>query len=131
MSRASIGPMAALLLAFGAAAVQAQAPLNLDGDWAARIRTVSGNEYDGSIRLQGQAGTYQFSLRSTGDPCIGLLTPVEWRPTAAGIEISFQPSKALRGCIDSTVPFQRLDDGRWKGVSSRGIELTLTRKQGG
>lgn len=131
MSRARIGSMAVLLLALGAASVQAQAPLNLDGDWAARIRTAGGNEYDGSIRLQGQTGTYQFSLRSTGDPCIGLPIPVEWRPTAEGIEISFQPSKALRGCMDSTVPFRRLDDGGWKGVNSRGVEVTLTRRPGG
>lgn len=131
MSRASIGPVAALLVALGATAVQAQAPLNLDGDWSARVRVPNGREYDASLRLQGQGGVYQFSLRNTGDPCLGLPTPVTWHPTAEGIEISFQASKALAGCLDSTVPFQRVDDNTWKGRSSRGTEVIFTRKPPG
>ena len=72
-----------------------------------------------------------MALRNTGDPCLGLPTPVAWHPTAEGIDMSFQPSKALAGCLDSTMPFQRVDDHTWKGRSSRGTEVTFTRKPPG
>lgn len=130
MKRVASTLLALVLVATGCGAL-AQPPLNLDGDWSARVRIPNGREYDASLRLQGQGGMYQFSLRNTGDPCIGLPTPVLWRPTAEGIEISFQTSKALAGCLDSTVPFQRVDDSTWKGRSSRGTELIFTRKSPG
>lgn len=130
MSRRA-GAMAALWLAVLCGSAGAQPAANLDGEWEVQIRTKQGQNFTAVMRMQGATGVYQFGQRSVGDPCVIAPTPVVSQPTAEGMELRFERSRALTGCADFTLPFQRLDDGRWQGTAPNGAVLTLRRKAPG
>ena len=116
----------AALAAGGAAA---QAPDGLEGEWKARITVKSGRQFDAELRLQATDGTWRTLAQSPGDPCVGIPTPMQWRRLDDGAyELHFQSSKALTGCRDNLVKFERVDAGTLRGRSDAGAEIVLTRR---
>jgi len=124
---ASLCAAAAAALASGGA--PAQTPEGLEGEWKARITVKSGRQFDGELKLEATGGTWRTILQSSADPCVGIPTPMQWRRLEGGAyELHFQSSKALTGCRDNLVTFQRVDASTLKGRSDAGAEIVLTRR---
>ena len=117
----------AIALAAGGAA--AQPPDGLEGEWKARITVKNGRQIDADLQLQATGGTWRTLLQNPGDPCIGIPTPMQWRRLDSGAyELHFQSSKALTGCRDNVITFQRVDATTLKGTSDAGAQIVLTRR---
>ncbi|MET3373767.1 hypothetical protein ABIC89_002830 [Variovorax boronicumulans] len=117
----------AIALAAGGAA--AQTPDGLEGEWKARITVKNGRQIDADLQLQATGGTWRTLLQNPGDPCIGIPTPMQWRRLDSGAyELHFQSSKALTGCRDNVITFQRVDATTLKGTSDAGAQIVLTRR---
>lgn len=117
----------AVALAVGGAA--AQTPDGLEGEWKARITIKSGRQFDADLQLQATGGTWRTLFQNPGDPCVGIPTPMQWRRLDNGAyELHFQSSKALTGCRDNLITFQRVDAGTLRGQSDAGAEIVLTRR---
>jgi hypothetical protein len=120
----------ALVLIAPLAVAQQPSTANLDGVWRGRIQLpTSGREYQAELNLASNEGTWRVMVKNSNDPCVGLLTPVSWRPagTDGGIELTFLGSKALTGCNDTVMAFRRVDDKTFQGKSASGFDITLTR----
>lgn len=129
--RTMISLAGAGLLTWGPCAAQAQAPASMDGDWRGRILLKSGRQLDGRLQLDAAGGSWRVLVQNPGDPCVGILTPVAWRQLDDGrYQLDFQVSKALNGCRDYTIVFERVDTRTLKGRSETGVELVLTRGEG-
>lgn len=119
----------ALATAMATGPAAAQAGEGLEGEWKARLTVKSGRQFDGQLQLQAAGGTWRVQLQNPGDPCIGIPTPVQWQRLDSGAyELHFQGSKALTGCRDNLITFQRVDAGTLKGHSDAGVEIVLTRR---
>ncbi|KQX24515.1 hypothetical protein [Variovorax sp. Root434] len=119
----------ALATAMATGPAAAQAGEGLEGDWKARLTIKSGRQFDADLQLQATGGTWRTILQSTGDACIGIPTPMQWRRLDSGdYELHFQGSKALTGCRDNVITFQRIDATTLKGRSDAGVEIVLTRR---
>lgn len=114
--------------ALAATCTLAQTPESLDGEWRARITLKSGRQVDGKLQIEAAGGTWRTLLQSTGDPCVGIPTPVTWRRLDSGAyELHFHGSKALTGCRDNRIAFERVDARTLKGHNDAGAEIVLTR----
>lgn len=129
MTRGLVLLCAAAGAALTCGGVRAQMPEGLEGEWKARITVKNGRQFDGELKLEATGGTWRTILQSTADPCVGIPTPMQWRRLESGAyELHFQSSKALTGCRDSLVTFQRVDAATLKGRSDAGAEIVLTRR---
>jgi hypothetical protein len=130
MKRSSWGAAAcAGMLPLAAGLAAAQAADGLEGDWTARITLKNGRQVNAQLQLQAAGGTWRTLAQNTGDPCVGIPTPTQWRRVESGVyELHLQGSKALTGCRDNLITFQQLDAGTLRGRSDAGAEIVLTRR---
>jgi len=120
---------AAGAVALVACGALAQTPDGLEGEWTGRITVKTGRQINAQLQLQATGGTWRTLFQSTGDPCIGIPTPIQWRRLDSGAyELHFQASKALTGCRDNLISFVRVDANTLKGLSDAGAEIVLTRR---
>jgi len=121
--------MAALIAASSPGTI-AQVPAGLEGEWRGRILVPgTGRQFDAQLHLKAGDGTWRAVVSSSGDPCVGIAMPVSWSLLdAESLEVSFLGSKALTGCRDSTVHFERVDGSTFKGRTPSGLEIVLTRR---
>lgn len=129
MKRALRMLCAAGAVAMAAGGAAAQTPEGLEGEWKGRITVKSGRQFDADLQLQATGGTWRTLLQNPNDPCVGIPTPMQWRRLDSGsYELHFQSSKALTGCRDNLITFQRVDATTLKGQSDVGAEIVLTRR---
>lgn len=109
---------------------QANEGAMLEGKWTGKITASNtGRQFSAQLELKPTGEGSWRAVVPGAELCLTLLTPVAWQqvdPNA--LTIRFLGSKALTGCHDSEVRFERVDDRTFKGRSASGAEILLNRQ---
>ena len=126
MIRAAIPLLAALVLCAPALA-QTDNPFN--GSWTVSFDGKKTTDLEGTVVINGPAGSWEVIAQSRKNPCVGRAYPITVQ-RASDDELVFTVNRAvaLPGCKDSTYTFKKVDDKTMKGELGDGRATSLTRK---
>ena len=126
MTRAIVTLLAALVLSAPALA-QTDHPFN--GSWTVAFDGKKTPELEGTVVINGAAGTWDVIAQSRKNPCVGRAYPITIQK-ADGDELVLTVNRAaaLPGCKDSTYTFKKVDDKTMKGEVGDGRTTSLTRR---
>jgi len=116
-----------VLLAAVPAFSQTVNPFN--GSWTISFDGKKTVDLDGTVAINGTAGTWDMRAQSRKNPCVGREYPITVQKATAD-ELTFTVNRAatLAGCNDSTYTFKKVDDKTLKGELADGRAASLTRK---
>jgi hypothetical protein len=126
MIRAVVPLLAALVLT---APALAQTDNRFNGNWTVSFDGKKTSDLEGTVVINGAAGTWDVVAQSRKNPCVGRAYPITVQ-SAGGDELVFTVNRAaaLPGCKDSTYTFKKVDDKTMKGETGDGRATSLTRK---
>ncbi len=130
--RRVVGPILSLgliVLAAQGAGAFAQAANPYAGAWKLKFgQTDQRVGIEGSVEVQGDAGTWKTTATGRNDPCVGRDAPIAvQKATAEQFVFRVMRSKALAGCQDFTVTMNRVDENNLQGELRNGWKLQMTR----
>ena len=104
----------------------AQAANPWDGKWQVAFKTERGIDRDGTVIVNGNAGSWDLNVAQRSDPCAGRAYPIEvQRATAEELVFKVARSTTLAGCQDNTMRLKATDATTLEGTFlSRPFKMT-------
>ncbi|RZI74765.1 MAG: hypothetical protein EOP80_09980 [Variovorax sp.] len=95
----------------------AQAANPWDGKWQVAFKTERGTDRDGTVIVNGNAGSWDLNVAQRNDPCAGRAYPIEvQRATAEELVFKVARSTTLAGCQDNTMRMKATDANTLEGT---------------